>query len=126
MGRDKKKEEDRCEIFCSDEEKVKKVKKHLEGLKVMVDIFKALGDETRFKIVFALWHEELCVCDLAQAIDMPVAAVSYHLRYLRSLRLVKYKKQGKIVFYSLDDDHIARLVEMALEHSKETGKQGSL
>ncbi len=109
----------RCEIFCSDREKVDRVKEHLNGLEVMVDIFKALGDNTRFKIVFALWHEELCVCDLALAVDMPVAAVSYHLRYLRSLRLVRYDKRGKMVFYRLDDDHVSRLVDLALEHSKE-------
>jgi ArsR family transcriptional regulator, lead/cadmium/zinc/bismuth-responsive transcriptional repressor len=110
---------DRCEIFCSDREKVDRVKEKLDGLEVMVDIFKALGDETRFKIIFALWHEELCVCDLAQAVEMPIAAVSYHLRYLRSLRLVKHDKRGKMVFYKLDDDHIALLVQLALDHTNE-------
>jgi ArsR family transcriptional regulator, lead/cadmium/zinc/bismuth-responsive transcriptional repressor len=110
---------DRCEIFCSDPVKVDRVKEHLDGLDVMVDIFKAMGDLTRFKIIYALWHEELCVCDLALAVGMPVAAVSYHLRYLRSLRLVKYDKRGKMVFYSLDDDHIAQLVRLALEHTRE-------
>ncbi len=114
---------DRCETFCSDQEKVDRVRKHLDGLDVMVDIFKALGDNTRFKIVFALWHEELCVCDLALSVDMAVAAVSYHLRYLRSLRLVKYEKRGKMVFYSLDDDHIEQLVQLALEHSREEKQQ---
>ena len=114
---------DRCEIFCSDQDKVDRVRRYLDGLDVMIDIFKALGDNTRFKIVFALWHEELCVCDIALAVDMPVAAVSYHLRYLRNLRLVKYKKKGKMVFYSLDDDHIEQLVQLALEHSREEQQQ---
>ncbi len=112
---------DRCEVFCSDREKVDRVRERLDGLDVMVDIFKALGDHTRFKIIYALWQEELCVCDLALAVDMPVAAVSYHLRYLRSLRLAKSEKRGKMVFYSLDDDHIARLICLALEHTRETG-----
>ena len=116
---------DRCDIFCSDPVKVDKIKNQLEGLEVMVDIFKALGDQTRFKIVFALWHEELCVCDLALALDMPIAAVSYHLRYLRSLRLVKCEKRGKMVFYSLDDEHIASLVRLTLEHSQEGRKERS-
>ncbi|MDW7738503.1 MAG: metalloregulator ArsR/SmtB family transcription factor [Bacillota bacterium] len=116
-----KKEAHQCEIFCSDPVKVSRVKKALGDLNVMVDIFKALGDETRFKIIFALYQEELCVCDLALAVEMPVAAVSYHLRYLRSLRLVRYSKQGKIVFYSLDDDHISQLVQIALAHSSEAG-----
>lgn len=110
---------DRCEIFCSDPAKVEYVKNRLDGLDVVVDIFKALGDQTRFKIVYALWQEELCVCDLALVLDMPVAAISYHLRYLRSLRLVKSDKRGKMVFYSLDDDHVFRLVHLALEHSGE-------
>lgn len=110
---------DRCEIFCSDPAKVDYVKSRLDGLEVVVDIFKALGDQTRFKIVYALWHEELCVCDLALTLDLPVAAVSYHLRYLRSLRLVKSDKRGKMVFYSLDDDHVSSLVHLALEHIQE-------
>ena len=110
---------DRCDIFCSDPDKVERIKEHLKDLDVMVDIFKALGDNTRFKIIFALWHEELCVCDLALAVEMPIAAVSYHLRYLRSLRLVKYDKRGKMVFYNLDDKHIDDLVKLALEHSRE-------
>ncbi len=112
-------EVDRCEIFCSDPVKVDYVKNKLKGLEVVVDIFKALGDQTRFKIVYALWHEELCVCDLALTLDLPVAAVSYHLRYLRSLRLVKSAKRGKMVFYSLADEHVASLVQMALEHIQE-------
>jgi len=112
-------EPDHCDIFCSDPVKVDKIKSQLDGLEVVVDLFKALGDQTRFKIVFALWHEKLCVCDLALALDMPVAAVSYHLRYLRSLRLVKSEKRGKLVFYSLADDHVASLVHLTLEHSKE-------
>ncbi len=113
------KEIDRCEIFCSDKEKVEKVKTKLDGLEVMVDTFKALGDQTRFKIVYALWYEELCVCDLSLALDLPIAAVSYHLRYLRSLRLVKNRKQGKMVFYSLNDDHIASLIQLTLDHTRE-------
>jgi len=116
-------EADRCEIFCSDAGKVERVKQQLDGLEVMVDIFKALGDETRFKLVFALWHEKLCVCDLALALEIPVAAASYHLRYLRSLRLVKHEKRGKMVFYSLDDAHIARLVQLALDHARENGSR---
>jgi ArsR family transcriptional regulator, lead/cadmium/zinc/bismuth-responsive transcriptional repressor len=112
-------ENDRCEIFCSDPQKVEKVKKKLDDLNVMVDIFKAMGDPTRFRIIYALWHEELCVCDLSLIVEMPIAAVSYHLRYLRGLRLVKADKRGKMVFYSLDDGHIASLVAVALEHSQE-------
>lgn len=114
-----------CEIFCSDPAKVNFVKGRLEGLQVGVDIFKALGDQTRFKLVYALWHEELCVCDLALALDLPIAAISYHLRYLRSLRLVKPEKRGKMVFYSLADDHVSSLVHLALEHMQENNYENS-
>ncbi len=117
----KQKEPDHCDIFCSDPVKVDHVKSRLDGLEVAVDIFKALGDQTRFKIVYALWHEELCVCDLALVLGLPVAAVSYHLRYLRSLRLVKSEKRGKMVFYSLADEHIASLVDLSMEHIRENG-----
>lgn len=116
-------DEERCEIFCSDPGKVNYVKGRLAGLEVVVDIFKALGDETRFKLIYALWHEELCVCDVALVLDMPVAAVSYHLRYLKSLRLVKSEKRGKMVFYSLADDHVASLVHLVLEHIQEKAEK---
>lgn len=108
-----------CSVTCTDPEKVEQLKKRLANLDVMVDIFKAMGDDTRFKLIYALWHGELCVCDLAQVVDMTVAAVSYHLRYLRNLRLVRCDKRGKFVYYRLDDDHIADLVSIALAHSRE-------
>ncbi len=114
---------DRCEVFSSDLKKVNRVRKKIGSLDVMVDIFKALADETRFKIIYALYIEqELCVCDLSLVVSMPVAAVSYHLRYLRSLRLVRYTKQGKVVFYSLDDEHVRDLVRITLEHIEHSGE----
>ncbi|UNC93802.1 helix-turn-helix transcriptional regulator [Candidatus Contubernalis alkalaceticus] len=115
------KEGDRCDVFCSDLKKVNRVREKIGSFEVMVDIFKALADGTRFKIIYALWvEEELCVCDLSLVIGMPVAAVSYHLRYLKSLRLVKYEKRGKMVFYSLDDDHVRDLVKVTVEHIEHT------
>lgn len=108
-----------CDVYCTDPEKAERIKERLADLDVTVDIFRALGDETRFKLIYALWHGELCVCDLARLVDMTVAAVSYHMRYLRSLRLVKHDKRGKYVYYRLDDDHIADLVSIALAHSEE-------
>ncbi len=108
-----------CDSYCSNPKKVEEVKEKLANLDVMVDIFKAMGDKTRFRILYSLWFGELCVCDLALAVNMPIAAVSYHLRYLRSLRLVKDEKRGKNVFYSLDDEHISDLVSIALAHTQE-------
>lgn len=110
--------------YCSDPKKIEQIKIRLADLDLTVDIFRALGDETRFKLVYALRSGELCVCDLARLVGMTVAAVSYHMRYLRSLRLVRHDKRGKYVYYRLDDDHIADLVSIALAHSgEESGRR---
>ncbi|SKB00720.1 transcriptional regulator, ArsR family [Caloramator quimbayensis] len=82
------------------------------------ELFKVLGDATRIKILFALSLNELCVCDIACIIGMTQSAVSHQLRILRNLRLVKYRKEGKTVFYSLDDDHVVNLFKQGLEHVK--------
>lgn len=83
-------------------------------------MFKALADDTRMKIAFALSQEdELCVCDVANIIGASTATASHHLRLLRNMGLAKYRKEGKLVFYSLDDDHIKQLIEMAYQHQQE-------
>ncbi|MGM0899655.1 MAG: ArsR/SmtB family transcription factor [Bacillota bacterium] len=83
-------------------------------------IFKALSDETRIKIAYALSvEEELCVCDVAQIVEATTATTSHHLRLLKKLGLAKYRKEGKLVYYSLDDSHVKQLVLMAFEHQKE-------
>ena len=83
------------------------------------ELFKALSDETRTRILYLLSGRELCVCDLADILEMSLPAVSHHLRLLRTMRLVKYRREGKQAFYSLDDDHIVRLIEVAKEHYAE-------
>ncbi|HPG96456.1 MAG TPA: metalloregulator ArsR/SmtB family transcription factor [Rectinema sp.] len=80
------------------------------------EIFKALSDETRTRILYLISQRELCVCDLAFLLDMTLPAVSHHLRFLRTMRLVKTRKEGKNVFYSLDDNHVLALIEQAKEH----------
>ena len=80
------------------------------------ELFKALADETRTKILHLLGQRELCVCDLAFLLEMSLPAVSHHLRFLKALRLVRSRKDGKYVFYSLDDDHVLSLMEQAREH----------
>jgi DNA-binding transcriptional ArsR family regulator len=82
------------------------------------DVFKVLGEPTRMRIIDSLSHCELCVCDLAEILGMTSSAISHHLRVLRNTRLVKYRKEGKSVFYSLDDDHIMQLFQQGLEHIK--------
>lgn len=85
----------------------------------MAETFKLLGDPTRLRIVHALSRGELCVCDLAAMLGLARTAVSNHLRLLRSMRLVSYRKEGKLAFYALGDDHIARLLKGCLEHVQE-------
>lgn len=113
-----------CEIFCFDEEKVNRIKREVTVTEGLGQMFKALGDETRIKIIYALSREELCVCDVAQIINATVAAASHHLRLLKAQGLAKSRKQGKMVFYSLDDECVKTIIEAALEHFKgEHGKK---
>jgi len=84
------------------------------------EMFKALGDPTRVKIIYALIQQELCVHDLTLILDMGQSAVSHQLRYLRNLRIVKRRKEGKTVFYSIDDHHIEQIFTQTLQHLSHT------
>lgn len=108
-----------CEVEFVDERRVKRVKramKSAEATQLLAETFKALGDPTRVKIAFALSREELCVCDLANLLGASESAVSHSLRTLRQLKLVKFRREGKIAYYSLDDDHIRQLLDLGFEH----------
>lgn len=83
------------------------------------ELFKVFGDSTRTRILSALFIEELCVCDIAEILDMTKSAVSHQLRTLRQTKIVKARRSGKEVFYSLDDDHISRIYKTAMEHLRE-------
>jgi ArsR family transcriptional regulator, lead/cadmium/zinc/bismuth-responsive transcriptional repressor len=87
--------------------------------KSMAETFKVMSDKTRLKILYVLSKKELCVCDLSSAVNMSVSSVSHQLRILRHNKLVKYRKQGKCVYYSLDDDHVVQLIKMAYDHVTE-------
>lgn len=80
------------------------------------DFFKVLGDGTRTKIVCALDKRELCVCDLASLLNMTKSAISHQLAYLKNAKLVKFRRDGKNVFYSLDDGHVKQIVDLTIEH----------
>lgn len=108
-----------CEVFCSDEQKVNRLKEESSGVAGLGNLFKALGDETRARIAFCLLREELCVCDVANVMGMSVQAVSHHLRVLRTTNLVKYRREGKQVFYSLDDAHVVTLMQAGMDHLRE-------
>ncbi len=104
-----------------DEERVRAVAPHLvDGLTAtrMAELFEALGDPTRVRIVSALSQGELCVGDLAASLGMSQSAISHQLRLLRTLRLVKRVKRGRMVYYSLDDDHVDSLFRSGMEHVK--------
>lgn len=111
--------DDVCEIFCFNPVKVRQMRQAVHVVDGLAEVFKVLGDPTRTKIVYALSREELCVCDLANILGLSVPAVSHHLRLLRNLRLVRHRKEGRLVFYSLDDRHITQLIGTALEHLRE-------
>jgi ArsR family transcriptional regulator len=80
------------------------------------ELFAALADETRTKILYLLSKQELCVCDLAYLLEMTLPAISHHLRLLKTMRLVRSRRNGKQVFYTLDDDHVLSLIEVARDH----------
>ena len=88
------------------------------GIEALARIFKALGDPSRLRIIYVLSKSSLCVCDIATLLDMTQSSISHHLRVLRDLNLVKFKREGKLVIYSLDDDHVYKLFEEGLEHVK--------
>ncbi|GGF34832.1 transcriptional regulator [Halobacillus andaensis] len=112
---------DTCDTFCYDEKLVNRIQPRMDEVLGVELIFKALSDSTRLKIAYALTLEpELCVCDVANIIRSTTATASHHLRLLRNMGLAKYRKEGKLVFYSLADDHVHQLVSIAMIHSKES------
>ena len=110
---------DVCEQLCEHPQAICLAKAAMlpeEDARQVAELFKILGDPTRVKILHALSARELCVCDIAAVVAMGQSAVSHQLRLLRGARLVKYRKEGKMVWYSLDDAHISLLLAQGLEH----------
>jgi ArsR family transcriptional regulator, lead/cadmium/zinc/bismuth-responsive transcriptional repressor len=122
------KNQDVCEITCIHEEKVSRLKSTLstKNTSKVAGLFKALSDDTRMKITYALSiEEELCVCDVANIVGATTATASHHLRLLTKQGLAKFEKRGKLVYYSLDDDHVKQLIEIAFTHQKEVEDRDS-
>lgn len=117
----KDKERDVCEIFCFNEEKVSRLREEVNNVRDLAPFFKAMADETRLKVIYALSREELCVCDVASIIGSTVAAASHHLRFLKNAGLARYRRQGKLVFYSLDDARVTPVIKAALGHRSSGG-----
>ena len=94
-----------------------------EMLYELAELFKVFGDTTRVRILYALSAQEMCVCDIADLLDMTHSSISHQLRVLKQARLVKFRKEGKTVFYSLDDCHISQIFSCGLEHIEERYKR---
>jgi ArsR family transcriptional regulator, lead/cadmium/zinc/bismuth-responsive transcriptional repressor len=113
---------DRCDCNVIHQEIVDMARETMpreENLYDLAELFKVFGDTTRIRILYALFASEMCVCDIATLLNMTQSAISHQLRVLKQARLVKYRKDGKIVYYSLDDDHIKYIFDQGLAHITE-------
>jgi DNA-binding transcriptional ArsR family regulator len=111
-----------CEVRCINPNNVRKLAKALpatDSLKRLSDVFQILSDPNRLRILHCVSHLEVCVCDISAVLGMTDSAVSHQLRLLRALNLVKSRRDGRIVYYSLADEHVAKLMEMGLKHERE-------
>lgn len=113
---------DRCDCSVIHEDVVNRVKGNMpqeETLYDLAELFKVFGDSTRVRILWALDESEMCVCDIAVLLNMTQSAISHQLRVLKQARLVKNRRDGKVVFYSLEDEHIKGIFDLGLIHIKE-------
>lgn len=113
---------ERCSCDVIHEEVVNQVKDKMPQEEILYDLaelFKVFGDSTRIKILWALDEAEMCVCDIAALLNMTQSAISHQLRVLKQANLVKNRKEGKIVYYSLDDEHVKHIFNQGLVHIKE-------
>lgn len=112
----------RCEVAYVHEGRVRSARRAIRDDRTtrhLSETFKMLGDPTRLRIVLALGREELCVCDIAALLGMTVSAISHQLRLLKTMRVVKYRRTGKMAYYSLDDEHVEDLIRFAARHVAE-------
>ena len=110
---------DRCDCNIIHEDVVNDVREHMpdeDNLIDLADLFKVFGDSTRVKILCALFRAEMCVCDIAVLLGMTKSAISHQLRVLKQSKLVTYRKDGKVVYYSLADDHVKTIFDQGLLH----------
>lgn len=113
---------ERCDCVHVHEEVIQDVTAHMpedEKIYDLADFFKVFGDSTRIKILYVLLCSEMCVCDLAEALHMTQSAISHQLRVLKQMALVKNRRDGKTIYYSLSDGHIATILSQGLEHIEE-------
>lgn len=110
---------ERCTTECIHEEVVERVSEELPNEEILYDLaefYKVFADSTRIKILYILLKEEMCVCDISELLGVSQSAISHQLRMLKQMKLVKYRREGKAVFYSLADHHIELIINQGLEH----------
>ncbi|MBE6555395.1 MAG: helix-turn-helix transcriptional regulator [Ruminococcaceae bacterium] len=111
-----------CEFLHAHRDVVARVKGRLpsdDALGDLAELYHIFGDSTRIRILYALFESELCVCDIATLLGMTVSAISHQLRLLKSASLVRWRREGKTVFYALADDHVRRILDQGMEHVNE-------
>ncbi len=116
------KEIEKCEFLCIHKDIVAQVLSRMPDetqLYDLAELFKVFGDSTRIKILYVLFQSEMCVCDIAQLLNMGQSAISHQLRVLKQAKLVKYRRDGKTMFYSLADSHVVTIMAQGLEHISE-------
>ena len=111
-----------CDFICVHADTVDRINDTMPDEDQLIDLselFKVFGDSTRIKILYALFESEKCVNDISNAVGISQSAVSHQLRVLRASKLVKFRRDGKTVFYSLDDDHVRSMIALGMEHVEE-------
>lgn len=111
-----------CEEIFVHKELMNRAIKRMPGDDILIDLaelYKIFGDSTRIKILYLLFEEEMCVCDIAEALKMTVSAISHQLRILKNAKLIKFRKEGKSVIYSLADEHVGLILAQGMEHITE-------
>ena len=114
--------DEQSEFLAAHEDVVKKVLEEqpaAEYLYDLAELFKVFGDSTRIRISYALFESELCVGDIAHLLNLSQSAVSHQLKLLKDAKLVKFRREGKIIFYALDDEHVRTIISMGMEHVEE-------
>jgi len=111
-----------CDYLHVHQELVEQVNANMpdeDRLMVLAELYRVFGDRTRIRILYALFESEMCVCDIAQVLGMTISAISHQLRVLKQGKLVKFRREGKTVYYSLADQHVVRILSQGMEHIEE-------
>jgi ArsR family transcriptional regulator len=121
-GRKMEEQIERCECGVIHPDIIKKVEQTLPDVELLYDLaelFKVFGDSTRIRILYALFESEMCVCDLSNLLDISQSAVSHQLRVLKQAKLVRHRREGKIVYYGLADSHVETIINQGMSHIEE-------